>query len=45
MSEVKLSQTYRLLNHSPTVLIFSKYNGKPNIMAAAWNMPLDFAPL
>jgi flavin reductase (DIM6/NTAB) family NADH-FMN oxidoreductase RutF len=35
---------YRLLNHGPTILVSSSHNGKHNIMAAAWNMPLDFDP-
>jgi len=38
------SQAYRLLNHGPTILVSSSFNGKQNIMAAAWNMPLDFDP-
>lgn len=41
---VKLHQAYRLLNHGPTILVSSSHNGKQNIMAAAWNMPLDFDP-
>lgn len=41
---IELSKAYRLLNHGPTVLISSAHNGKQNIMAAAWNMPLDFDP-
>lgn len=44
MCRIELSKAYRLLNHGPTVLISSSYNGKQNIMAAAWNMPLDFDP-
>ena len=41
---VPLKDTYRLLNHGPTILISSRDNGNQNIMAAAWNMPLDFDP-
>ncbi|MFM9836262.1 MAG: flavin reductase family protein [Methylophilaceae bacterium] len=41
---VELSKAYRLLNHGPTILVSSSFNGKQNIMAAAWNMPLDFDP-
>ena len=44
MIEVELSKAYRLLNHGPTILVSSSYNGNQNIMAAAWNMPLDFDP-
>jgi len=41
---VPLPQAYRLLNHGPTVLVCSAHAGRRNIMAAAWNMPLDFDP-
>lgn len=41
---VELSKAYRLLNHGPVILISASHNGKQNIMAAAWNMPLDFDP-
>jgi len=36
--------SYRLLNHGPTVLVTSAHGEHCNIMAAAWNMPLDFDP-
>lgn len=38
------SQAYRLLNHGPTVLVTTAFSEQRNIMAAAWNMPLDFNP-
>ena len=41
---VELSKAYRLLNHGPTVLVSSAYEGSVNVMAAAWSMPLDFSP-
>lgn len=41
---VDLARAYRLLNHGPTVLVSAAHGGKRNIMAAAWAMPLDFAP-
>lgn len=41
---VELSKAYRLLNHGPTVLVSAAHNGRRNVMAAAWNMPLDFNP-
>ncbi|MES2501138.1 MAG: flavin reductase family protein [Pseudomonadota bacterium] len=41
---VNLSKAYRILNHGPTVLISSAYGEQLNVMAAAWNMPLDFEP-
>lgn len=41
---VELSKAYRLLNHGPTVLVSSQHGKKRNVMAAAWNMPLDFEP-
>jgi flavin reductase (DIM6/NTAB) family NADH-FMN oxidoreductase RutF len=44
MVNVDLAKAYRLLNHGPTILVTSSHNGKQNIMAAAWNVPLDFDP-
>jgi flavin reductase (DIM6/NTAB) family NADH-FMN oxidoreductase RutF len=41
---VELPHAYRLLNHGPTVLVTSAHNDQRNIMAAAWNMALDFNP-
>lgn len=41
---VPLDRAYRLLNHGPTVLVSSANGGPANVMAAAWNMPLDFSP-
>lgn len=41
---VPLDKAYRLLNHGPTVLVSAAHDGKRNIMAAAWAMPLDFDP-
>ncbi|MFM9917773.1 MAG: flavin reductase family protein [Rhizobacter sp.] len=41
---VSLDRAYRLLNHGPTVLVSSAHAGEANVMAAAWNMPLDFTP-
>jgi flavin reductase (DIM6/NTAB) family NADH-FMN oxidoreductase RutF len=41
---VDLAKAYRLLNHGPTILVTSAHGGKCNIMAAAWNVPLDFEP-
>jgi len=41
---VSLSKAYRLLNHGPTVLVSAAHDGRRNIMAAAWAMPLDFEP-
>lgn len=41
---VELSKAYRLLNHGPTILVSARYNGKQNIMAAAWVCALDFDP-
>jgi flavin reductase (DIM6/NTAB) family NADH-FMN oxidoreductase RutF len=42
--DVELAKCYRLLNHGPTVLVTSAFDGKHNVMAAAWAMPLDFDP-
>ncbi|MBS0427827.1 MAG: flavin reductase family protein [Proteobacteria bacterium] len=41
---VDLAKAYRLLNHGPTVLVSAAADGRRNLMAAAWAMPLDFAP-
>ncbi|GAB7562223.1 flavin reductase family protein [Methylobacillus methanolivorans] len=41
---VALEKAFRLLNHGPTVLVTSAHHGHSNVMAAAWNMPLDFNP-
>ncbi len=41
---IPLAHAYRLLNHGPTVLVSSAHAGRRNVMAAAWNMPLDFDP-
>lgn len=41
---VDLAKAYRLLNHGPTVLVSAAHEGRRNIMAAAWNMALDFTP-
>jgi flavin reductase (DIM6/NTAB) family NADH-FMN oxidoreductase RutF len=42
--DVPLPQAYRLLNHGPTVLVSAAHEGRINVMAAAWAMPLDFDP-
>jgi flavin reductase (DIM6/NTAB) family NADH-FMN oxidoreductase RutF len=44
MFSVSLNKAYRVLNHGPVVLVSARHNGKQNVMAAAWNMPLDFDP-
>ena len=41
---VPLPKAYLLLNHGPTVLVSSAHGDRRNVMAAAWSMPLDFAP-
>ena len=41
---VELIKAYRLLNHGPTVLVTTAHGKNRNVMAAAWNMPLDFDP-
>jgi len=41
---VELAKAYRLLNHGPTVIVSAAHGGRRNAMAAAWAMPLDFAP-
>lgn len=39
---VPLDKSYRLMNHGPTVLVSSEYQGVTNVMAAAWACVLDF---
>jgi flavin reductase (DIM6/NTAB) family NADH-FMN oxidoreductase RutF len=41
---VDLSHASRLVNHGPTVLIATEYQGRRNLMAAAWSMPVEFTP-
>lgn len=41
---VPLDKAYRLINHGPVVLVSSAHGDARNVMAAAWSMPLDFAP-
>jgi flavin reductase (DIM6/NTAB) family NADH-FMN oxidoreductase RutF len=41
---VPLDRCTRLLNHGPTVLVSAESEGRRNVMAAAWSMPLDFLP-
>lgn len=33
-----------MLNHGPTTLVSTAHDGRRNVMAAAWVMPLDFQP-
>ncbi len=44
LQAVPLPKAYRLLNHGPTVLVSAAHGGRRNVMAAAWNMALDFEP-
>jgi flavin reductase (DIM6/NTAB) family NADH-FMN oxidoreductase RutF len=41
---VALSHASRLINHGPTVLITTEHEGRRNVMAAAWSMPVEFTP-
>ena len=41
---VPLRRAYKLINHGPTTLISSAWNGRRNVMAAAWVMALDYDP-
>jgi len=41
---INTNNAYRLLNHGPTVLVSTCHGTQTNVMAAAWNMPLDFDP-
>lgn len=41
---VPLHHASRLVNHGPTVLIVTEHEGRRNVMAAAWSMPVEFTP-
>jgi len=41
---VLLRRAYKLINHGPTTLITSAFEGQRNVMAAAWVMGLDYDP-
>jgi hypothetical protein len=41
---VDLAHANRLINHGPTVLVSSQHEGRRNVMAAAWSMPVEFTP-
>jgi len=41
---VDLSHACRLVNHGPTVLVSAAHDGRRNVMAAAWSMPVEFTP-
>ena len=41
---VPLDRALRLVNHGPVVLVSGSHGGEVDVMAAAWNMPLDFRP-
>lgn len=44
MRPVDLHHASRLVNHGPTVLIATEHQGRRNVMAAAWSMPVEFTP-
>jgi flavin reductase (DIM6/NTAB) family NADH-FMN oxidoreductase RutF len=41
---VELRHASRLVNHGPTVLVATEHQGRRNLMAAAWSMPVEFTP-
>jgi flavin reductase (DIM6/NTAB) family NADH-FMN oxidoreductase RutF len=41
---VALEHASRLVNHGPTVLVSTAHEGRRNVMAAAWSMPVEFVP-
>ncbi len=44
LEPVELRHASRLVNHGPTVLITTEHQGRRNVMAAAWSMPVEFTP-
>ena len=41
---VDLNQASRLVNHGPTIIVSTLHEGRRNLMAAAWSMPVEFTP-
>lgn len=41
---IDLKKSFRLINHGPTVLLSSRYNGVDNVMAVGWSRALDYDP-
>ena len=41
---VPLRRAYKLINHGPTVIVSAAHDGRRNLMAAAWSMPVEFTP-
>ncbi len=41
---VDLAHASRLVSHGPTVMVGALHEGRRNIMAAAWSMPVEFTP-
>ena len=41
---VELAHASRMLNHGPTVIVSTISDGRRNLMAAAWSMPVEFTP-
>lgn len=44
ITPVELPKAYRLLNHSPTVLVSAQYGDDKDVMAAAWACALELTP-
>jgi flavin reductase (DIM6/NTAB) family NADH-FMN oxidoreductase RutF len=44
LQPVELHHASRLVNHGPTVLVATEHQGRRNLMAAAWSMPVEFTP-
>ena len=44
LAPVELAHASRLINHGPTVLVVTEHQGRRNVMAAAWSMPVEFTP-
>jgi flavin reductase (DIM6/NTAB) family NADH-FMN oxidoreductase RutF len=44
LQPVELRHACRLVNHGPTVLVSAAHDGRRNLMAAAWSMPVEFTP-
>lgn len=44
LAPVELEKAYRLINHGPTALVSSQYQGIEDVMSASWVCGLEFKP-
>jgi len=44
LSPVELRHASRLVNPGPTARVSTEHQGRRNLMAAAWSIPVEFTP-